>query len=88
MCNRLTQLYIVVLDDYTHSTLDIRLCLIFFTLSRKSHDIRKKVVEHKMCVLVFFYNFCLIFLLRRTRRYAITNVHWSLREVPVIPVRL
>jgi hypothetical protein len=25
----------------------------FFTLSHKRHDFRKKVIEHKMCVLTF-----------------------------------
>jgi hypothetical protein len=30
------------------------------TLSHKRHDFRgKKVIEHKMCVLIFFYKFCL-----------------------------
>ena len=28
-------------------------------LSYKRHDFRKKVTEHKMCVLIFLYNFCL-----------------------------
>jgi hypothetical protein len=31
----------------------------FFTLSHKRHDFRKKVIEHKMCVLNFIYNLCL-----------------------------
>ena len=29
------------------------------TLSHKSHDLRKKVTEHKKCVVDFLYNFCL-----------------------------
>jgi hypothetical protein len=29
----------------------------FSTLSRKRHDFRKKVTEHKMCVLIFFTTF-------------------------------
>ena len=62
--------------------------LYFFTLSHKSHDIRKKVVEHKMCVLIFSTPFVKFFFLRRINRYAATNVHWSSCEVPVIPVRL
>jgi hypothetical protein len=29
----------------------------FSTLFHKLRDIRKKVIEHKMCVLIFFKNF-------------------------------
>ena len=30
----------------------------FSTLPHKRHNLRDKVTEHKMCVLVFVYNFC------------------------------
>ena len=41
--------------------------LIFPTLSHKRHDFRKKVTEHKMCVLISFTTFSETFhILRRT----------------------
>jgi hypothetical protein len=47
------------------------LCSIFSMLSHKQHDFgrKKKVTEHKICVLIFSTNFPWnIFILRRTRR--------------------
>jgi hypothetical protein len=29
----------------------------FSTMSHKRHDFRENVIEHKMCVLIFSYNF-------------------------------
>ena len=31
---------------------------IYFTLPQKARFSGKKVIEHKMCVLIFLYNFC------------------------------
>ena len=45
----------------------------------------KKVIEHKMCVLIFFTNLSETFpILRRIQSDTLTNVHWSLCKVPVI----
>ena len=32
---------------------------IFCALSHKRHDFRENIIEHKMCVFYFLYNFCL-----------------------------
>jgi len=46
------------------------------TLSHNRHDFRKKVTEHKMCVLIFLSILSEMFLiLRRTERDIIINVH-------------
>ena len=62
----------------------------FSTLSHKRHDFRKKVTEHKMCVLIFCTAFSETFLIiRRTERDMIRNVYRSAAcKVPVIVVRL
>ena len=57
----------------------------FSTLSHKRHDFRKKkVIEHKLCVLIF----CTTFLQskKNSTRYD-RNVCWSSCTVPVIIVR-
>jgi hypothetical protein len=60
----------------------------FSTLRHNRHDFRKKVIEYKLCVLIFSTAFSEIFLiLRRIRRDIIINVHVSLSKVPVILVR-
>ena len=47
----------------------------FSILSYKRHDFRKKVIEHKMCVLVFSITFFKTFLiLRRIERDTVINV--------------
>jgi len=63
--------------------------ILFSTLSHKRHDFRKKSIEHKMCVLIFYTILSKIFLiLRRTERDMMKNVHRSSCKVLVILVRL
>jgi hypothetical protein len=46
------------------------------TLSHKRYDFRKKVIEHKMCVLIFSKILSELFLiLRRIQRDIIPNLH-------------
>jgi hypothetical protein len=60
---------------------------IFSTLFHKRHDFREKVIEHKMCVLIFSTNFSETFLiLRRIQGIVVINVHRSSCKVPVIVV--
>jgi hypothetical protein len=50
-----------------------------FSKSHKRHYFKKeKNIGHKLCVLVFFSNFCrsTFLILRRIRRDIIVNVHW------------
>ena len=48
----------------------------FSTLSHKRHDSRKNVIEHEMCVLIFFTTLSETFLiLRRNERDMILNVY-------------
>ena len=45
----------------------------------------EKVIEHKMCVLIFFSTLSEIFLiLRRIQRHTTINVHWSSWKVHVV----
>ena len=64
----------------------------FPILSRKLHDFRekKRVNEHKMCVLIFSTTLSETFhVIRRTERDMIINVYRSAScKVPVILVRL
>jgi hypothetical protein len=56
----------------------------FSTWSYKGYGFRKKVTEHKMCVLIFCTNSAKTFLIhRRMERYVIKNVYWSSYRVPL-----
>jgi len=47
----------------------------FFTLSQKRHHVREKVVEDKVCVLVFSAAFVETFLIpRRIQRYVVIMI--------------
>jgi hypothetical protein len=59
----------------------------FFHISHKWHDFRKKVIEHKMCVLIFSKTLTEIILILRIQRDTIINVHRYSCTVPVIIVR-
>jgi hypothetical protein len=57
----------------------------FSTLSHKRHDFREKVIEHKMCVLIFSQLLFETFLiLKRIQRDIIINVHRSSCKVPLL----
>jgi len=62
----------------------------FSTLTHKRHDFRKKVIHHKMRVLIFPTPFFpqTFLILRRSGRVMIKNVFWSSSKVPVIFVIL
>jgi hypothetical protein len=60
----------------------------FSTLSHKRHDFMKKVIEHKMCVLILSTILSKTFLiLRRNERDMVINIHMSSCKVPVMPVK-
>ena len=66
------------------------ICTIFFTLSHKRHDSRekKKIIKHKMYILIFSTRFSeTLSILRIITRNIITNVHRSTYKVPVILVK-
>jgi len=48
---------------------------------------KKKVIEHKMCVLIFFQLLSETFLILRRTERTIKNVHWCSCEVPIILFR-
>ena len=55
---------------------------IFFVMSHKRHDFRKKVIEHKMCVLISLQPLSKTFLiLRKIYRDIVTNVKTCLCKV-------
>jgi hypothetical protein len=58
-----------------------------WTLPYKRHDFKKKVIEHKMCFLIFATILSeTLFSLRRIQRDLIVNIHKCSCKVPVIPV--
>ena len=61
-------------------------CAVFFpTLSKKRHDFRKNIIEHKMCVLIFSASWSETFIiLRGIHRDIVINVQRSSYKVPVI----
>ena len=60
----------------------------FSVLSYRLHHYWKKVIKHKMCVLIFCTTFFLnIYHLRRIPRDIFINVHTSAHKVPVILAR-
>jgi hypothetical protein len=62
-------------------------CTIFFHIISYKGRFSEKVIEHKMCVLIFSTNLSETFLiLRRIQRDIIINVQWSSSKVPVILV--
>ena len=62
----------------------------FSTLSHKRHNFRRKLTEHKMCVLIFSTTFVWkkIFILRKNERDVIKIVYRSSCEVPYILFRV
>jgi hypothetical protein len=65
-------------DSYHH---------VFSTLSHKRQIIAKKILEHKMCVIIFYTRLSEPFRILRGTNGDIIEVHRSLCDVPVILVR-
>ena len=63
----------------------VRLYNIFPHYLIKGTIFEKKVMEFKMCVLIFSTKFVWTFLILRTERDMIINIHWLSCTVPVIP---
>jgi hypothetical protein len=78
LAKRMRRIDISVLSD----------CTVFApTSSHKRHDFRKKkLIEHKMYVLIFSTTFVCNILLRRTER-DIKNVHWSSWHLYILCIR-
>ena len=62
----------------------------FSTLSQKRHDFRNKVIEHKMCVLIFHTRFVwnISHFKKNSARYFHKRIQRSSCKLPVILVRL
>jgi hypothetical protein len=54
-----------------------------YILSHKLHDLQKRVVELKMCILLFFTALLETFHIKRRNQRDIINVSTCLRKVPV-----
>ena len=59
----------------------------FYILSHKGHDLHKRVVELKMCILLFFTALFETSHIKRRNQRDIINVSTCLRKVPVRLVR-
>jgi len=59
----------------------------FSTLSSQTARFSEKIIEHKMCVLIYLQFLSVTFLiLRRNERDTVINVHESSCKVPIILV--
>jgi hypothetical protein len=92
--NNITQPVFVIVALFTQHAMRARHIVIcgfpryFSTRSRKRHDFRKIVTEHKMCVLIFStYLSHSFFILRRNERDIIKNVYRYLRKALIIALR-
>jgi len=56
----------------------------FFTLSHKQHDLKKKVLNKKMCVLIFYTTFVWnLIILSRNKQCMIQNIPWRQVKYPL-----
>jgi hypothetical protein len=74
--------------QYACAILSSVVCLVllyFFTLSHKRRDLRRKVIENKMCVLIFSTNLPETFpILRRNDRDIMVEVHSYIGTVTLV----
>ena len=63
---------LIMLSSVTYSG-----CTKFLTFSHKRQDFGKKVIEHKMCVLILVYLLCETFLIPIRIQRDVVHVHMS-----------